>query len=603
MAKKTKQLQLPQLEEFLGKVNACGAKFSGRQKKTLGKHFLEIVMVIKDEFVACKPGKESPDFEPRNKELYPWAFFVTDKEDLREEFDNRALQYLHGDNVGEEFHAVITNGKELCVFDFNHEVNKYTVYFDELLDGNKKTSRNWQAFLADFCVESAKGREQQYREKSIVDLPAKKEKRSTGRLKIDAKQNYVICGDCLDWLEDVPPASVDICYIDPPFFSNKNYEIIWGNGYERRSFEDRWKGGINAYIEWMEKRVKLIHSCLKDTGSIFLHCDWRASHRLRVMLDEVFGEKNFVNEIVWCYTGPSNSKNFFPRKHDIILFYSKKHVNFNCESVRIPYSNPKTFTMGGSGSLARKNKPKTTYKTGLEEALARGKIVEDYWIDIPSLSVSKERIGYKTQKPEALLERVIQCSTNEDDIVLDCFAGGGTTAVVAAKLNRKFIVGDVSPVAVRVISDRLNEIADDPKFEVLNVPRTAAEWLEMDGHTFAEKICSFMGWECNPKKSADGGVDGWANKRTIPVQIKNHKKSIGVNPIKNFSASLGKACEGIFVAWSFAKGAEEFRVQVKKDENKTITFITVEEILGSILIENEEKNMIDKLYKKYNKAA
>lgn len=144
-------------------------------------------------------------------------------------------------------------------------------------------------------------------------------------MKIDINKNNVVCGDCLDWLQDIPPKSIDMCYIDPPFFSNKQHEIIWGNGYELRSFDDRWKGGVSAYIEWMEERVRLIHRCLKDTGSIFLHCDWRANHRIRIMLDDVFGENNYLNEIIWHYDGmQSPSKVKLARKHDNILRYAKR---------------------------------------------------------------------------------------------------------------------------------------------------------------------------------------------------------------------------------------------------------------------------------------
>ena len=182
MAKLTKQqLRLTQLKKFLGEVDACGAKFSQRQKKEIGKLFLEDVMgFAKSEFVACKQGKETPDFEPRNEALYPWALFITDEEDLREEFDNRALQYLHGDNVAEEFYAVIINSRELCVFgseeDEVNEIAKYTVDFDELLDGNKKTSKNWQAFLNNFGVESAEKKKKERRKKGIVDITDRKSK-------------------------------------------------------------------------------------------------------------------------------------------------------------------------------------------------------------------------------------------------------------------------------------------------------------------------------------------------------------------------------------------------------------------------------------------
>ena len=139
----------------------------------------------------------------------------------------------------------------------------------------------------------------------LINLPVKR------KLSIDVSKNNIMVGDCLDWLKEIPSKSVDMCYIDPPFFSNRNYEIIWGNGYELRSFGDRWKGGVKTYIVWMEERVKQIHRVLKDTGSIFLHCDWRASHRLRVMLDDVFGERNFVNEIIWCYKSGGASSKYF----------------------------------------------------------------------------------------------------------------------------------------------------------------------------------------------------------------------------------------------------------------------------------------------------
>ena len=284
----------------------------------------------------------------------------------------------------------------------------------------------------------------------IVRLPVKR------RLKINPDENSVIVGDCLEWLKYIPSNSVDCCLIDPPFFSNRNYEIIWGNGYERRCFEDRFKGGVKTYIVWMEERVKEIHRILKDTGSIFLHCDWRASHRLRVMLDEIFGEKNFINEIIWCYTSGGASKNHFSKKHDTILFYSKYKTK-----IKICLEKNEKRYMGKKGynnnlKIIRDKKycclgPHTlTYP-------------KDWWEDIGMLSTNTfERIGYRTQKPEELYKRMIKSTTKKNDLILDCFGGGGTTAAVAAKLNRRFITGDVSPVAVRVISKRLNDLDAPP---------------------------------------------------------------------------------------------------------------------------------------------
>ena len=260
----------------------------------------------------------------------------------------------------------------------------------------------------------------------LITFPKKRQ------LKIQKNKNYIVVGDCLEWLDFIPANSVDLCYIDPPFFSNNNYELLWGNGYELRSFKDRWKGTIKSYITWMEERVRKIHRTLKDTGSILLHCDWHASHRLRVILDDVFGEKNFVNEIVWCYLGGGASKRWFSRKHDTIFLYSKNnHYKFNTLKELRSKKSLKRLE-NPNGARIDKNKTINWDKRN----------IVSHWSDIQILNpMSKERIGYRTQKPEALLERIIKSCSNKGDLVLDCFGGGGTTASVAYQLNRQFITG------------------------------------------------------------------------------------------------------------------------------------------------------------------
>ena len=238
-----------------------------------------------------------------------------------------------------------------------------------------------------------------------------------------------------------------MCYIDPPFGSDSRLPYS-GNV-------------VGDYIEWMIPIVQQIHRCLKDTGSIFLHCDWHASHRLRGVLDDIFGENNFINEIVWCYSSPSNCTKSFPKKHDTILFYSKSdNYCFNIDKVRVPQK--RQYPSAGKG-MASGNRSVEEIRQLELKSLKKGKIVEDYWTDIPSGShLSKnERVGYRTQKPERLLERIISCSTNEDDVVLDCFVGSGTTAVVADRLNRKFIVGDISDDAIQCTQQRLRNIGQD----------------------------------------------------------------------------------------------------------------------------------------------
>ena len=370
-------------------------------------------------------------------------------------------------------------------------------------------------------------------------------------LKLDLSQNNLICGDAKDWLPYIPSNSVDLIYIDPPFFSNKTYEIVWGNGFELRSFGDRWKGGINHYIGWMRDKIIEAHRVLKPTGSIVFHCDHHASHHLRFLLDEVFNEKNFVNEIIWHYRRWTGKSKKFQQLHDNIYIYSKsKKYKFNV-----------LYTDYTEGSKYRKKnyhtriKGKDVYITKVNPLGVRE---NDVWTDINVLnSQSKERIGYKTQKPEQLIKRFVDCLSNKGDIVLDFFGGGGTTAKVAFCSNRRFLIGDISPVAIRVIKDRLNK-AGCKNFIDCNPYLTESEWRLINGHVFADKVCEYMGWISNIKKSNDGGIDGWTDDRKrIPVQIKNSRVNVGV--VRDLAGVCNAQYKhGVVVGWSFSSGCYEF---------------------------------------------
>ena len=260
-------------------------------------------------------------------------------------------------------------------------------------------------------------------------------------------KNQLILGDNLEVLKDIPDESVDLCYIDPPFFSNRHYEVIWGDEGEVASFNDRWAGGINHYIEWLYKRVEQLYRVLKPTGSFYLHCDWHANAYIRVnILDKIFGDKNFVNEIVWCYSNSGRSKEFFSKKHDTIFLYRKSQNIFWNKAFKIPYTE--SYIRSHFTDFDDNNRP---CRKRLDAGKWRiyypdeGMIPNDWWTDIASLnSVAKERIGYPTQKPEALMERIIKASSNPGDVVLDAFCGGGTTPAVARRLGRKFIGIDQS---------------------------------------------------------------------------------------------------------------------------------------------------------------
>lgn len=258
--------------------------------------------------------------------------------------------------------------------------------------------------------------------------------------------NLLFQGDNLEVLKDIASDSIDLCYIDPLFFSNRHYVS------EVASFNDCWAGGINHYIEWLYKRVEQIHRVLKPTGSFYLHCDWHANAYIRVMiLDKIFGEKNFVNEIIWNYHDPAGTvKDRYKKKHDTIFMYAKNDKNriFNLDAVREPYAD-------GTKQQALKK-----YKSfgKITEIHKLGKVREDVW-QIPIInSQSKERIGYPTQKPEALLEIIIKASSNEGDIVADFFAGSGTTGAVAEKLGRRWIMCDNNPKAIETIKKRLDGV-------------------------------------------------------------------------------------------------------------------------------------------------
>lgn len=389
-------------------------------------------------------------------------------------------------------------------------------------------------------------------------------------------------GDNLDVLrKKLKDDSIDLCYIDPPFNSKRNYNQIYNNvGAEDlaqvQAFVDTWKwdseaeaafgeilaneqgryqpqlvdlvkglapvlkkGSLLAYLVSIARRATEIRRVLKPTGTFFLHCDPTSSHYLKIVLDSIFcsagGE--YLNEIAWCYSHGGKSKKHFGKKHDIILFYTKSenHI-FNGDKVRIEMKSGKQ-SFGGrletdeDGRKYRlvygtKNKQGETkyYKYYLDE----GKVPEDWWTDINSLqATSAERLGYPTQKPLALLERLISACSNEGDIVLDAYCGCGTTVDAAEKLKRQWIGIDITYQAISVILDRLATTYghDFPLSITLNgIPKDMASAralaLKRDDRLRKE----FEKWAVltytnnravvNEKKGADGGIDGIAFFRT-----------------------------------------------------------------------------------------
>ncbi|MGH3133123.1 MAG: DNA methyltransferase [Gaiellaceae bacterium] len=403
-------------------------------------------------------------------------------------------------------------------------------------------------------------------------------------------------------LREFPSDCIDLLYLDPPFFSNRKYEVIWGDESEIRSFKDRWKGGISHYVGWMRERIIEMHRILKPTGSLYLHCDPNASHYLKVMLDEVFGPRRFLNEIAWKRTTAHNDPRRYGRVQDRLLFYSKgakrtfnripgthseaqlaryKYRDeggpFRAENLTAPdYSPGRSFVWRGVHPgrdrhwglpleelerlyaegrilLRRDGLPR---KDGLKVYLSETQppAVQDIWTDVPPIGPkAAERLGYPTQKPEALLERVIAASSNRGDVVLDPFCGCGTTVTVAHKMKRKWIGIDISPTAVDIIVQRLSKLG--AKVEVVGGIQRVEDLWDLDPHEFQNFVIKRVYGSHSPRKVGDLGIDGYSFLEKLPIQVKQ-SDHVGRNVVDNFETAIRRAGKhkGYILAFSFTRG-------------------------------------------------
>ena len=269
--------------------------------------------------------------------------------------------------------------------------------------------------------------------------------------------NQLILGDNLNVMSALLPefrGKLNLIYADPPFFTNRRYPVRIGRGEDSRrpqewqladGYPDYWPN-IDSYLDMLYPRLNLMHELLATTGTLYLHLDWHASAYARLLLDEIFGSERLLNEIVWIYHGPSPIRSAFNRKHDTILVYTKsENYTFNVDEVRQPYDPTTVKTFASSRKAGFGKIPN----------LERGKVPEDWWYFPVVARLHLERTGYPTQKPEALLERIILASSNHGECVADFFCGSGTTAIVAAKLGRQYIASDLSFRAVHTTRTRL----------------------------------------------------------------------------------------------------------------------------------------------------
>lgn len=407
-------------------------------------------------------------------------------------------------------------------------------------------------------------------------------------------------GDCLFVMKhDIEPESVDLIYLDPPFFTGKIQKGTkkWQPGAMEISFEDSkrfwsekaeemrekapgWlryialkRPAFASYLWYMMVRLQACHKVLKKTGSIYLHCDYRASHYLKMIMDEIFGGDNFRNEIIWYYKTGGASKRYFSRKHDTILMYSKG------ADYKFYPQKEKSYLMhkyGFSNINILKDEIGFYTKVGMR----------DVW-DIPALRGNQpETVGYPTQKPEALLNRIIKASSNEGDLVLDPFCGCGTTVIVASKLNRKFIGIDINtserkkgelPTAFSVIKDRSHELFAQTRY----ISRDLSEVLEMDPRQFENWVNEF--YRAN-KPSPDKGVDG-ITQDGIPIQVKTF--NIGYKVLSQFITDAkyhpktAKPIKKVIVASQvgFDDGARSRKFEIETNEDIEIVLATPEDML------------------------
>ena len=469
---------------------------------------------------------------------------------------------------------------------------------------------------------------------------------------------------------------MDLIYIDPPFNSNRNYEVFWGETKEKRAFEDRHEN-TRAYIDYMRPRCELLQKVLKKTGSFYYHCDWHASHYVKVMLDQIFGENNFQNEIVWKRTSAHSSSNRYGPVHDVIFFYAGsdnhtwnqqyqpydetyletffeqidpdgrrwKRMDLTGDGVRNGESGEKwrgidVTSKGRHWAVPRdiceqlgiKDESQLKRLDALdtagfihwpkkEDGMPRlkqyadkmpGVPLQTVWTDIrPIHNLSQERLGYPTQKPLLLLERIIKSSSNENDIVLDAFCGCGTALVAAQNLKRQWIGIDISPTACRVMAKRLKDkrvcaLPEDEDlwaigrgFIVRDLPWTVEKLRAIPPFEFENWAVIALGGRKNKAQVGDKGIDG----RIFPVSALDNVREVGADElaleerfyamqvkqkdkagrpdIDAFETAMRRAkCEkGFFVSFDYSSDALREIGRFFREEHRIIIPLTVQEIL------------------------
>lgn len=353
--------------------------------------------------------------------------------------------------------------------------------------------------------------------------------------------NKVICDDCVNGLTRIEDNKVDLIYLDPPFFTQDVQRLYSKETKTELTFSDKWNS-MEEYLLFMEERLTECKRTLKDTGSIFVHCDRNASHYLKVLLDKIFGMKNFQSEIIWTYKRWSNSKKGLLNNHQVILFYSKTD-RFKFNRIYTEYSETTNIDQILQERV-RDKEGKAKYKTDENGNVVIGKSkkgvpLSDVW-EIPYLNPkAKERVGYPTQKPVILLEQIIKLVTDEGDIVVDPFAGSGTTLVAAKILNRKYLGMDISRDAVLIAEKRLETLIKTDSF-LLKKGKAAYQNLSENQLAILKSINAMP---VQRNSGMDGILSEYLDGKPVSVKIQKEEETLDEAINKLIKSSRTKKCE------------------------------------------------------------
>lgn len=425
--------------------------------------------------------------------------------------------------------------------------------------------------------------------------------------------------------DQIPNESVDLIYMDPPFGTEDEYEIVFKDGVEIRRFHDRWVGGKDGYLAWITPVLRRCHEVLKSTGSFYLHCDDHLNGYLRTALDSLFKDSNFRNEIVWKRTSGHSDSNRYGRSHDTILFYTKSddftwnpqyqdygenylktHYRYKTPDGRVYRTD--NLTAGGlkgggydyewkgvrkvwrlpiesMRKLDAEGLVKYT-RNGVAERvrfLGQGTRLQDVWTDIsPVNSQAADRQGFPTQKPPELLARIIEASSLPKDLVLDPVCGCGTTIMAAQELGRYWVGIDISPTACRLVAKRVGL----PFSAIVDLPRSlddlrAMMKLDPTGIEFQNWVCDLLHAVSTTKRGEkprpDGGIDGWILSK-IPISVKG-SDAVGRQVVDKFESNLRQQhkSEGYIVAFSFSGPAFDEAQRARREDGLVVDLLEVRE--------------------------